>query len=403
MEKHWFTLHPDAFLWIKGDIGLVYQAENKAGLRFSLSDRIEDICRQLLMTENLYTVGLTDEDLYDPEMSHWMNSLINIHAGRLFRNIDFEKRPVSLMPILKVQDKKERYVWQHHHEVGGEILQNLHELSLYLNGSEYGNNEYFRQILFPLKDCQVSDKSKVESFFRNSINPFLSNINIVGNVFSYPDFGELINYISQFSIQCTIYMMVQDFLENMQRLKESNWRYYVQMNILIEPAFDIRLLQQVVDNSVSLTALVFSEDDYIQYTSQLEVISTIRNFKIIPLYNKQNLVFFETKVYMDIKELEAIDLSKSDIFMRQALNTLDFGRLTIMPDGYVYANVNMPCLGTINDSPYSIVYKEFMEGDSWFNIRDQKPCKDCIYQWLCPSPSNYENAIGRFNLCHIKN
>lgn len=27
---------------------------------------------------------------------------------------------------------------------------------------------------------------------------------------------------------------------------------------------------------------------------------------------------------------------------------------------------------------------------------------DCIYQWLCPSPSNYELVIGQPNLCHIK-
>lgn len=43
------------------------------------------------------------------------------------------------------------------------------------------------------------------------------------------------------------------------------------------------------------------------------------------------------------------------------------------------------------------------EGKSWFNIRNQPPCNSCIYQWLCPPPSNYEIAIGRPNLCHVKN
>jgi pseudo-rSAM protein len=68
----------------------------------------------------------------------------------------------------------------------------------------------------------------------------------------------------------------------------------------------------------------------------------------------------------------------------------------------VYADVNQTPLGTIDDTVYSIVYKEFTDGKSWFKVRNLTPCKDCIFQWLCPSPSNYEIAIGRPNLCHVK-
>jgi pseudo-rSAM protein len=73
-----------------------------------------------------------------------------------------------------------------------------------------------------------------------------------------------------------------------------------------------------------------------------------------------------------------------------------------MPDNQVYANVNMESLGTIHDTIYSLIYKELTEGKSWLRIRDQKPCADCIYQWLCPAPSNYEIVLGKYNLCNIK-
>lgn len=69
----------------------------------------------------------------------------------------------------------------------------------------------------------------------------------------------------------------------------------------------------------------------------------------------------------------------------------------------VYANVNTPSLGTIDDSPYSIVYKEFTNGKSCFKLREQAPCNNCIYQWLCPTPSNYETVLELPNLCHVKN
>ena len=88
--------------------------------------------------------------------------------------------------------------------------------------------------------------------------------------------------------------------------------------------------------------------------------------------------------------------------MHQMLNTNNFGKLTIMPDGLVYANVNNKPLGCVEDTPYSLVHNELIKGQSWLKIRDMKPCCDYVYQWLCPSPSNYELVIGKSNLCHVK-
>ena len=85
------------------------------------------------------------------------------------------------------------------------------------------------------------------------------------------------------------------------------------------------------------------------------------------------------------------------------INKNDFGRLTVLPDDKIYANVNHAEIGVMGkDTIASVLYKEMTEGHSWLRIRDQKPCCDCIYQWLCPSPSNYELAIGKPNLCHVK-
>ena len=52
-------------------------------------------------------------------------------------------------------------------------------------------------------------------------------------------------------------------------------------------------------------------------------------------------------------------------------------------------------------SIHEIVYNEIEKGKSWLRIRNQFPCDNCVYQWICPSPSNYEIAIGRSNLCHV--
>ena len=129
----------------------------------------------------------------------------------------------------------------------------------------------------------------------------------------------------------------------------------------------------------------------------------VHDIRFIPIYNKENISFFESNVFMEKEDIDNICLSKNDIFIRQAINAGDFGKLTIMPDGKVYANVNGLSLGTIDGSPYSIVYKEFIDGSSWFKLRTQIPCNNCVNQWLCPSPSNYEIVIDQPNLCHMNN
>ena len=124
--------------------------------------------------------------------------------------------------------------------------------------------------------------------------------------------------------------------------------------------------------------------------------------RIIPLYNGKNIDFFESNVFTNQDELNTVALNKREIFIRQSLNIHNFGKLTIIANGIVYANVNHAPLGTIDDTIYSIVYKELINGQSWLQIRNQIPCTDCVYQWLCPSPSNYEAIIGKPNLCIIK-
>ena len=75
-----------------------------------------------------------------------------------------------------------------------------------------------------------------------------------------------------------------------------------------------------------------------------------------------------------------------------------------MPNGDVFANLQNSKLGNIcTDSILSMLHKELREGKSWFHLRTEYPCSECLYQWLCPSPSNCELTIGRPNLCHIKN
>ena len=401
MNTHWLTLHEDVFLWLKGNLGFIYNAENKNKFLFNLSDKIGKICHQLLETENLYTVELTDEDINDEEIDQWIHSLMNIQAGYLSLNVGFDNRPISLKPILKVQDDREYYEGQQELGFKGKILQNLHELTFYINGSEQGDAEYFKQTIYPVKSHQALDREKIRSFIKNSRSFFLSKVNLVGDFFSYSDFKGLINDISELFVQLTIHISIMDFLDHVQKIKEMKWPTDTQINILVDTVFDLSILKDL-PLPLSMTVFVFSEDDFLQFSNMFETYPAAQDIRFIPLYNKDNMSFFKSNIFIDKEDIDNVALSKNEIFIRQAININDFGQLTVMPDGKVYANVNTPSLGTVDDSPYSIVYKEFTNGQSWFRLRTQAPCENCIYQWLCPSPSNYETVIGQPNLCHLE-
>ena len=126
--------------------------------------------------------------------------------------------------------------------------------------------------------------------------------------------------------------------------------------------------------------------------------------KIEPVYDNTNLPFFEEQVFLEKEDIFSKPISMQEIMRNQVLNTHKFGKLFVASNGDVRAGsvLEAPIGNLHTESIRRLVHKEMTEGKSWLHIRNRKPCCDCIYQWLCPSPSDYESVIGRPNLCYIK-
>jgi len=401
MKNVRLVLNQDTFLWIKNKEGLVYQSKNYQAFTFTLSDSLFEICSYLLEIEHLYTVILSEELLSDTSVRYFVDQLIIIDAGKLILDNDSTKDLVSLMPIIKIHDQIEDFIWKHEQGIGGKLILHIHELSFYINESKYGNDHYHKQFFFPCIDAPTLKSEKIIRFIRNSKNLHLSNINLIGNIFSYPTYTVLLNHIFNFEIPVTIYITFDDLVVHISQLKNIEWNNLVKFNILIDKISTIDKLSTLLNDIVvpySITCLFFSENDIFDF----ERIQTSFDIQMIPIFNGENITFFESNVFVNKNDILSANLSKREVFMRQVTNVNHFGKLTIMTDGKVYSDVNQVSLGTIDDTPYSIVYKEFVEGKTWFRIRNQAPCNDCIFQWLCPSPSNYETVIGSQNLCFVK-
>lgn len=402
MKENWLTLNSETFLWIKGEEGLLYNALDAISFHFANVGEVGKICNELLKVDNLYSVTVSDNQFQDKETVAWIDSIVANKMGYLTTGVAYEERPVSLMPILKVQDNTKRYVWEYNRSIQGTILSNLHEVFFYMNGTTHGENELYKQIIYPLKVNESLDYRDIINFCRNSRNPYLTRIYLIGSLFTYPSYSILLNELHQLQIPLVAIVTDMDYLHHLQAYTDLAVREDIMIQVMVK---NVNRIEELVAHHDKLNLcyyfLVSSETEYEYVLDTIEVSSTGLDYQIIPIV-KDNIDFFKNLVYIDEKELTEIPLTKRDIFVRQSLNLNDFGRLTVLPDGCVYSNVNHPSVGTIKDLPIDIVYKEFTKGQSWFNIRKQEPCSNCIYQWLCPSPSNIELALGKPNLCLIK-
>lgn len=228
-------------------------------------------------------------------------------------------------------------------------------------------------------------------------SPYLSEISLVGNLFSIPQLSEEVEAL-QTICPVMLYVTVEDVLYALPQVKE--WADRQAIRILVKDYVALKTLLDASEWSTGLqfTLIVTSIQTYENATEIVETYG-LEHAELIPAFKGDNRSFFEENLYMDVEELAEIALSKRDIFIRQTLNIADFGKLYIEPDGKVYANLNDKSIGMIDDSPHDLVYRELTEGNAWLHIRNEEPCQECVYQWLCPSPSNYERVIGKPNLC----
>jgi len=132
---------------------------------------------------------------------------------------------------------------------------------------------------------------------------------------------------------------------------------------------------------------------------------TRNNIKIDikPFYNRKNLTFFEENIFIQKEDLLNVTLDKREFFAQQELNTHNFGKISITPDGKIFAYINKDPIGNIKEPIEDVLSREMISGDSWRYTRYQtEPCNRCCFKLICPSPSCYESVIGKPNLCHVR-
>lgn len=376
---YWFTIEPYVFVNLTNTCALLYNTLD--GVTFQ-SDKVEVIklLRETIQKENCGVVLLTGERYEQKNINGFIRELREKYMGDLIDVSLSKGKPVQLLPFFNLYYENGLYM-KHNFSPLKNVLDNLSEISIHID-----NSTQIEKLIPILQSI-----------------PEKLTINIIGAIEDVTNGQELLSFLDQHPAYKNIVCSYAN-VTPLQPCFENNFLY----RILVHFPIDMQQWNKSREMLLNQTLPFIYVFDVVSLEESQQAELLVEQFQLekyllYPIYTGDNFDFFEENIFLTEEDILSTSMSIKSFFVNQSMNSYDFGKINIMSNGDAFANVNHPALGNIyTHSIQEIVHKEVDEGTSWFRIRNQEPCNTCIYQWLCPSPSNYEILIGRPNLCLIK-
>lgn len=408
-KNYWLYIAPYVYCNRKETRVLLYNTKN--GMSIETGDQvILDLLQSLHERENMGAIYCEGKMLAQNSYREFILDFCSKGMGNIIDVVQRPGKPIQMMPILNLQNDIEKLEIISDRDLGEEIMQYLLELNIYLHTVCKKCCQYcdtlFKQDLCCHTDVDKPQKTlniaTVENILSQIQYGVVGKLNLLGgDVFEYPYYKELKALLMDFKGQVHLWNHYANFVNSEKIVPDFIYDIIVPLPI-DEYSWDLCLKLLPKDLRVKFHFYVTQNEEYEETVNLIDQ-NRVTNYSIHPVYKKTNYDFFAQYVYMDKEDIFDTKLPFNRIFAHQKLNTHFFGSLTILADGDIYANVNRLALGNIfNDTLLDITKKEILVNTAWRMIRNDPPCSGCLYQYLCPSPSNYEIIIGKANLCHVK-
>ena len=402
--KQKFLLYPHIY-YTKNTCNKLFLYNTKTGASIESDSGIclkliEDVYKPV----NLGIIDLTDNHLNNPDAVCFIEEIVAKDFGKTIDVTPDMPKIINLLPILNLQDDVERLKMDEESDIGEKSLRYLNELSIFLNNSCNLDCRYCNLYYKQTKSCFKSQPNtlihtdKIKEILDSLVYSSLKKINFLGgNILLYPYLEELISLLKNYDFDFCFWINVENIIN-------VNFNSKLKQEIIINFPANINLLKKHLNKNDNQTCHFFIENE-IQYNEAMSIIeiTEIKNYTITPIYTEENILFFKDNIYLSKEDIFASPIQHRIIFCNQKLNTNNFGKLYILSNGEIKANLNCSTLGNIyGDSLLETIATELNTNTAWRKIRNEPPCSDCLYQYLCPSPSNYEIVIGKPNLCHVR-
>ncbi|GHV40051.1 hypothetical protein FACS1894179_05950 [Bacteroidia bacterium] len=409
-KKYWFVMEPFVFVSIKNNTIFFYNTLD--GFNIESSD-VDVFHLFTVLVNKKKSILLLDEVLLKKENIVDLISVLRENFMADIIDISLTKdHPFQFTPILNLQNSVERLKSDKNRSVGENLLEHLHEVTLFLkNVSDFPNKDY----PVTTKECLIKNVNHDDllslDLIKELLNQLVSKkdlrINIIiKNLIDYSEWFKLLYFLNTLPFKKRYSFQLNNInsMNNLYHLIDGRSKINYIMDFSNPDDIDCLLSlnkRQIYDDRNEFSFLVDSErslekiEDYIDKQDDFK-------YHIIPVYNGGNINFFENNVYMDKDDILESPISMRQIFINQTINIESFGKMSIVPGGNVFTNIFHTRIGNIKKkSVLEMIYSEMNTGISWFNTRKSFPCNECLYQWLCATPSVYESIFNKVNLCHV--
>lgn len=408
-KSYWFYLSPKTYVsQSKAEKKmLLYNTSNGEQFEVNCENCIQ-LIKEVYKPDNFGVVKLPVINAENQNLTDFIETIIKLNMGGLMNVEDEKIKPINMLPILSLSKDVEKL--KNNEDISliiPDLISYLSELTIYINGectlecSECSN--FYKQTKSCFKDNKSTELHPIilRKIFDQLEYSRVKKINITGgNIYHYTHWNDLDVILKEYDFDFHFWINYLNIPEDNHFLSLKN----ITSEILIAFPVQNTSLEQVLKLYITNFRLHFLIENVAQYSRAIHIIEhlEITNYNIVPIYTGDNEIFFSQNIYLDEEDIFSSVISMREIFRNQKLNVNNFGAFTILSNGSVKANINARVIGNIHQNTIlELIYKELIDNTAWRVIRDNNTCENCVYQFLCPPPSNYEAVIGKPNLCHI--
>jgi pseudo-rSAM protein len=351
----------------------------------------------------------------DHEVHEFIEKARKSYMGDII-DIAYSRGKPALMPQTpKLHKEAKRLKREERRSVGEGVMEYLSQLSIYINSECHENcagcANYYKQFSCCTRMPSVREElelSTISNFLDQIEGSSVSLVNIMGgDIFLYTGLKTLVELLKSKTFDTHFYLHylhLSKTSDDISSLAFDNSK----ITLMVSPPYSEEHLVKALDKAfqikpeIKVQFVVESEEDT-EWAEEFIGARGLSSYGYKPFFNGKNRAFFEHNVFMEMEDIFKARPTQREIYANMMLNRLQFGRLTVLSNRKIYANLNVPSLGSLDkEDIYQILYREMASGKSWLRTRGKvQPCKGCILNAICPPLGNYEKALKKNDLCLV--
>lgn len=334
------------------------------------------------LNNNEYSIQLSEKEIIEQK------EIIEILENNFFGGIiESELKPFIFYPILKIQRDLRKFKNLSYRQPGYKILENLFELTIYING---------RKKILVNETINLIKLTEYSSILK--INIIVENFNLNKN--KIKDFFSLLNNVN---IQYKIILKIKedeyfDFISEVD-LKKIN--YFSIVVITDNISFNDGIFKE---KNVGFIFKIQNEFEYNSFINKVSNREIEYNFELdIP---KCDPDFLRKYVFLNKSDILEMNLTKRSYDANKILNKNFFGKLIIKDNKIYNAEIKGKAIAKLKNklNIKEIIFDALVHSNQWFLTRGKvRPCKSCVFKYICPPISDYELKANKYNFCNIIN